>query len=677
MTSLPWSVSLYRKGIVKRSEDTKMLEEAAPGELEHRLGQATSGDLESRIGLYWLNRIGVASLVIGLALLLTMSFLHFGPVLKLIIGFILSALLIAAGEVVIRKSEYQWYGQGLIGGGWSLAFFAAYAGHHLEAVRVIASPAVDVFLLLLIAGGSMLHAAKRRSQTIAVLSCLLGFITISLTPVGVFSALASALLNTGLCILAVSMRWHLLLVLGAISCYGTYFLSGSNPVVMGLTGVHPLQVACTFLIPYWIAYTTSLLFMDERDNAARRALVAVTALNALGFIPGMLTALDFSAPELRSLFLFGTGVIYALSLAASTRHYLPTVSSIHNLLAVSLVTIGISEKLSGQWLTPFWLGEIALLAALGLRFNIREFRWFALAISPLAFAYVVRDALFIPSHWVHVNSFDLDWNLISTAGAAAAFLAASVLHYRSEPGLSQSAKERQIAFYLYFTLGSIMLWFTPLVGINSPWQAPFWAMVACALYAVGIKIGNAYVRSSGFMSLIWGALSLAILAPHWHWIPSLVVASAVALIGHQYKVTTAVGTSFTLIAVFLTSILLMFKLEANWGSLFFTLEGFLLVITGFYLQHKYLRLLGLLSFAAMMIRLLLVDLGGITTMDKVFTFVMGGCVLLAASWIYALLSNKRDTRMPISSGNSDNQSILYSDDEVVVAAPQSVGELTT
>src|SRR5437773_11374953 len=97
----------------------------------------------------------------------------------------------------------KWYGQGLMGGALSLAFFTAYAAHHIASVKVINNPIVDIVLLLGIAGASMFHAAKQHSQTIAVLVALLGFLTISLTPVGIFSAIASGLLAVGLCALAV------------------------------------------------------------------------------------------------------------------------------------------------------------------------------------------------------------------------------------------------------------------------------------------------------------------------------------------------------------------------------------------------------------------------------------------------------------------------------------------
>ena len=93
--------------------------------------------LESRIGLYWLHKLGIVTLVFGIVFLITYSIqLSSNPLLmplfKLSIGFAVSIALLFLGKKMSVKEKEKWYGHGLTAGGWSLAYFTTYAAYYIE-----------------------------------------------------------------------------------------------------------------------------------------------------------------------------------------------------------------------------------------------------------------------------------------------------------------------------------------------------------------------------------------------------------------------------------------------------------------------------------------------------------------------------------------------------------------
>lgn len=95
-------------------------------------------DLEFRIGGTWLNRIGVAAVILGLAYFLKYSFDNqwIGPTGRVLLGILTGLFMMGAGEKL--RYRYAGYAQGLLGGG-SLALyfsiFSSYQFYHLFSIR--------------------------------------------------------------------------------------------------------------------------------------------------------------------------------------------------------------------------------------------------------------------------------------------------------------------------------------------------------------------------------------------------------------------------------------------------------------------------------------------------------------------------------------------------------------
>ncbi len=104
--------------------------------------------MEEKLGANWLNKIGTAAFVIGVALLLNYSMHLLGAGGKIALGYAISAILLTAGIIGEKKERYRIAGRAVLGGGWALAYFTTYALHNIASVRLVESPAIGFVLLI-------------------------------------------------------------------------------------------------------------------------------------------------------------------------------------------------------------------------------------------------------------------------------------------------------------------------------------------------------------------------------------------------------------------------------------------------------------------------------------------------------------------------------------------------
>src|SRR5262245_54880701 len=131
--------------------------------------------VESRLAGYWAARLGIVSLVTGLAFLVANGFDQFGPALKAVTGYILAIGLTAAGRWVMTR--YAALGRILVAGGLGVAYYTTYALHYLPSVRLVESAALGFALLAASLVGIIAVAQAMRSETVAGLALFLGLHT--------------------------------------------------------------------------------------------------------------------------------------------------------------------------------------------------------------------------------------------------------------------------------------------------------------------------------------------------------------------------------------------------------------------------------------------------------------------------------------------------------------------
>ncbi len=255
--------------------------------LEAALGPlAAIGDraqaMESRLGGYWAARVGIVSLVTGLAFFVAHGFDRFGPVIKAAIGYAIAGALAAAGHWVARR--YQALGRILVAGGLGVAYYTTYALHHLPSMRLIHSAEVAFVLLAASVVGIIAVAQRMKSETVAGLALFLGLHTGMVSQVGVFTLASGCLLAAGAAFFMARNQWVIVPLSTLAAVYSTLvsWLLG-NPLTRDGGLVHAdghLTVALAFVAVYYATFSLAIALTPSR--LPRAAGVAFSLLNWAG-----------------------------------------------------------------------------------------------------------------------------------------------------------------------------------------------------------------------------------------------------------------------------------------------------------------------------------------------------------------------------------------------------------
>lgn len=256
-------------------------------------GDAESGDWETRVGTNWLSRLGVAAMVVGLALFVGYAFANLGALGRVAMAATLSTAMLAGGVYAERRKEYLALGRGLIAGGWAGAYLTAFASYGVEAARVITDPAMATILLFSVAVGMAAHSLRYRSEALTTLAFVLASLSLGVSDsygfaLGALFPLAGAFLT-----IAHRLRWEILRLAGVGACYAAVVaLMFFHPNLMN-TGLLSSALVCLWLL--FEAAACLAIRNGEEAGVARlalgvgNALLFLTLLAANGGIPELLT----------------------------------------------------------------------------------------------------------------------------------------------------------------------------------------------------------------------------------------------------------------------------------------------------------------------------------------------------------------------------------------------------
>ena len=627
---------------------------AGPSRRPKRKKPGGREDLEMKIGRYWLNRIGISSLVLGIAFFILYSFQYLGAGAKIAIGFAAGSALLATGVWSERKAGLGWFARGLLGGGWAVIYFTTYAMYHIPAVAILPSAVADFLLLTLVAIGAVWHSLKYRSQVVTALAFLLGFITLSVSHVSFFTVAASAVLVIALVSMAVRMRWHGLCLYGVLGSYFTYQFWVKGQIAMsplfametGSVAVAEFWLNAAFLMLYWVAYTFGILGLDERKPRDRNALLTSTLVNGLMWIVSLMRAMEPVYADAQYLVWLGAGLVYlALSSTARIRG-LSAVSTVHLLLGLTFMTLAIAERLTDRWTSFLWMAEVAALAWLGLRYDRWTYRLFAGGLGAVMFF-----RLFTMDLWqaepLDVLGHAVPWRVLIGVAAVLSFGAAGAGYRIPWHRHSTRWLERQ-AFHLYVIAAGIVAWSLSLLEANRNILVLLWATEASALIVAGWRLKDRALRLFGaiwFVSVGFRVWYELMVQPVWWSVPATVgvigllvgmsLLYRAGLSGPIFQLERGLRHGYTAAAAVVLTLVLWIEVSHHWLSLAWALEGISLLAAGFLLRDRGFRFAGLAVFALLVLRILFVDLAGAETIYRILSFVVVGAILLLASFAYA------------------------------------------
>ncbi len=334
------------------------------------VSRAPSGDLERKIGQYWLNRVGIVAVLTGVSYFLKYAFENnwIGPSGRVAIGLLAGAGLLLWSERFRAKGHPAFsYSLKAVGLGiLYLSLWAAFQVYHLVPVGVAFGAMAAV------TGATIVMAWTQNAMVLAAFALAGGFSTPLLLSTGenheasLFTYVA--LLDIAVLVLIVLKPW---LQLAWGSFLGTLLLSGLWAERYYSTD-NRTETTVFFALFAAIFALSPLLSEDSAlDHSRQLASACVLALmNATTFF-WELFAMYGNARTLLTWFALLLAAAY-LGLADGFRRMREdsdtlTIRLVHITLAVTFLTIAVPLKLEGHSIAIAWIVESAALLWIAAR----------------------------------------------------------------------------------------------------------------------------------------------------------------------------------------------------------------------------------------------------------------------------------------------------------------------
>ncbi len=357
----------------------------------------SSDDLEGKIGKLWLNRIGVAAILIGVAYFIKYAFDSqlIGAAGRIALGLLSGIAVIMLSEIVRRQGQvaFSWSLKAVGIGVLYLSLWGAFQVYHLIPAEVAfgAMLLVTVFTVIL--------ALTQDAEILAAFAIIGGFSTPVLLSTGtnaeVFLFSYVGLLDLGMLALVFLKPWRRLLwgsFVGTLVLYLGWYAKYYEHVARNVT--------VSFLLFFVAIFATVPLVTPlTRSRWHKGFSITLTVLPLLNAALGFLALFTIFDNEFTTLTWWALGFA-AVYLAISSQFkrrvksdpdVVKLVNLLHIAIAVAFITIAIPLKLDSHWITMGWLIESAVLLAIAIRTNTDFLRWFAGAALTLG---IVRLLIF-------------------------------------------------------------------------------------------------------------------------------------------------------------------------------------------------------------------------------------------------------------------------------------------
>jgi uncharacterized membrane protein len=323
-------------------------------------------DLESRIGSHWLNRIGIAAVLIGISYFLKYAFENnwIGPAGRVTIGLVAGIAIVLWSER-FRLQGYQAFSYSLKAVGIGALYLSLWAAFHLYSL--IPNGVAFAMMLMVTASAAAISLAQD-AQILAAFALIGGFSTPLLLSTGVNRQVALfsyvAVLDLATLVLVAFKPWRRLLVMsygGTLLLYLAWYAEFYSRPQLAVT----LAFATLFFAIFAMAPLIAL--QPEGEIPLFASVPAVLAfLNAGVYflqVYGMIREVNQTYMAWFALVL--AAVYILLSRQIHSRKLTPRANEIlhflHLALAIGFITIAIPIRLNAHWITIGWFLEAGVL----------------------------------------------------------------------------------------------------------------------------------------------------------------------------------------------------------------------------------------------------------------------------------------------------------------------------
>jgi len=348
-------------------------------------------DLESRIGSRWLNRIGIAAVLIGISYFLKFAFDNnwIGPAGRVTIG-ILAGIAMVVWSERFRSKGYKAFSYSLKAVGIGALYLSLWAGFQ---VYNLVPSSVAFVMMLAVTAATAAMAWTQDAQILAAFALTGGLSTPLLLSTGqnreaaLFSYVA--ILDLATLILVRFKPWRRLLVMsyaGTLLLYIGWYSEYYTRSQLGLTlGFATLFFAIFAVVPL-------VARQPEGESAIFASIPAILAfVNAGVFFLQAYEMINDVDKTYMAWFALGLAAVYiVLSRQVHARALNPGASEIlyflHVAVALGFITIAIPIRLDAHWITIGWFVEAGVLLWVANRLKSDFLNAFALGALILGVA---------------------------------------------------------------------------------------------------------------------------------------------------------------------------------------------------------------------------------------------------------------------------------------------------
>ncbi len=641
-------------------------------------------DLEKIFGINLLSKIGIATLVLGIAYFVKYAIDQnwINEIGRVAIGVAAGGLLLGIAHKL--RKNYRTFSSLLVGGGIAALYITiAFAFWEYK----LFSQSIAFTLLIFITALSVLLSISYDRRELAIFSLLGGFASPLMVSSGTGNYIVLftylLVLNTGILVLAFKKNWKILgilsYILSAIFYLGWLFRSFEDQYAG----------AAVFALLFFVQFYTLILInyfkAQERKMTPLQATLMLSN-NLLLFSAGLYIFHDFSI-NLKGVCVIMQAMLNAIPLWLVLKDKAENKNMLYLLLSLVLtfVTLAAPVQLRGGAITMFWAAEAAILLFLFQQSKIKIFRTGYFIVQIITIAAIIMDWVKYYGNGTYpssVSPFVTGMIVVASLWVIQWLLSKQPLIIVSE-GTKQSTSEliRPLSFMVLFIVLLLELRYRLNLNYDSDSFVneitgvyTYLFLAVCALiYAKSKKNKFFYdlliisVLCYVFIYLfiianvrketIAGELSgWGYLAAHYISIPALVVIlrflinrAAITKIPCNILYWCVAVVSMIVVSVETDNLMLMCFFDrvsaaqtlsyshtiaypVLWG-----LGSFILMILGMKYKNRQLRIISLSIFALVILKLYAYDIWQMSQTGRIIAFVFLGLLFLLVSFLYQKL----------------------------------------
>lgn len=653
-------------------------------------------DYEKLIGENFLNKIGIAILVIGIGFFVKYAIDKnwIGEYGRVAIGIGVGALLIGIAHFI--RKNYKAFSSVLIGGGIGAFYYTiSIAYHEYE----IFSQSTAFFIMIFITAIAVVLSVIYDKKEIAIIGLIGGFTSPFMVKGETENYIAFftyiAILNSGLLALSYFKKWSIItkLAYGFTVLYlGTWLISQ----LLTDSETFPTQFGLTISTIYYFQFLGMSLWYNIKHKIKFKApeFIQILSINALYFFAGVSILNDFQSGDFQGLFalslaLFNFLVYLILTKSKSTDKSLGLVFIGKS---ITFITLAILLHFDTQFATLFWALEAVALLWIGTRTK-QDLLKQAFALVTV----IVSFGLFYSwseQFYDFDNSMVFDTRFLIHLGTIFSYLISIFLLLKAKKEVT--ILEIPIKIYI----GAIGFWaylaffisvFIKLIIHLENYPVTYFSDLILWIYTLlMISIGTTFVRikklelfreffailsvltifvylfsgnytiinfrnfvlqnsfSNAYFFVHFIAVSLVIYLLYSVQKIALQIIKDVKIENMVFALMSILGLVLASMELDHISIFLFFKqgtdlqaiLEQTQRAGYTTLWGiysFALIFYGMKQKNQYARLLSLALFAVTLLKLFVLDIRAMSDGGKIIAFVSLGILLLIVSFLYQKL----------------------------------------